>query len=490
MLASRVRSPFLISLLIVASAPTASTTPVLAAPPVAATSAPTPAAGRTWEDVASRVTAIPKESALALLRMMKPEGLKRDETVENFEVRPWEGAANTWLALLSVADCARIEKAPAGGAAGYVPFLWLALAFLPPPPARPALLARPIGGFLQVREYTVHRYALGKGPLRIGPGKQGFVVSHEFNIPFAGGGADVTVEHLFLVRHGGVVPVFNVVGIYSAMYGGEWHEDGTRDHPEEHVGLDWEVSKKATDGFFNLRVHESEAGPKARHAVYTWQGDSYATQAEDFFPNQELALDEGQIVPPPEPWQTAWLATELKRLLAAGDPEGVMGLDMAFQDQVRHGKELLDKNARAQLLSLAHQSALAVYKTDALQALRLLGYGIGQWSETYVEEKALAATPPMFETLLKVEDAGAAAALNDYAFILATRTKGNAAKSASLLRSVLALDPKRTVAYLNLADVLWDQGKKDEAREQYRRYRDLASREGKDIPPRVPQRIP
>ena len=490
MLAPRVRSPFLIWLLIVASTLAASTTPVLAAPPVAATSAPTLAAARTWEDVASLVTAIPKESALALLRMMKPEGLKKRETVENFEVRPWEGAANTWLALLSVNDCDRIEEAPAGGGAGNVPFLWLALAFLPPAPARSALLARPIGGFLQAREYAVHRYVLGSGPMRIGPGKQGFVVSHSFNIPFAGGGADVTVEHLFLLRHGGMVQVFNVVGIYSAMYGGDWHEDGTREHPEEHVGLDWEISKKATDGFFNLRVHESEAGPKARHAVYTWQGDSYATQAKDFFPNQQLALDEGQLVPPPEPWQTAWLATELKRSLAAGDAEGVMGLDMAFQDQLRHGQELLDKTVRAEVLSLAHRAALSVYKADALRALRLLAYGICQWSETYVDEKALAATPPMFEALLQVEDPGAVAALNDYAFILATTTKGNAAKSASLLRSVLALDPKRTVAYLNLADVLWDQGKKDEAREQYRRYRDLASREGKDIPPRVPQRVP
>ena len=95
----------------------------------------------------------------------------------------------------------------------------------------------------------------------------------------------------------------------------------------------------------------------------------------------------------------------------------------------------------------------------------------------------------MFETLLGVEDPGAAAALNDYAFILATKTKGNGAKAASLLRSVIALDPKREVAYLNLADVLWGQGKKEEAREQYRRYRELSGREAQDIPSRVLERI-
>lgn len=483
MLTPRARSLFLTWLLISALAPVSLAAPVRAAPPPAVSAAPAAVPG--WEAAASRVTAIPKESALALLRMMKPEGLKPGETVASFEVQAWEGAANTWLALLAVTDCERIEKAPAGGGAGRVPFLWLALAFLPPPPARPALLARPMGGFLQAWEYTVHRYNLGRGPIRIGPGKQAFVVNHGFNIPFSGGGADVTVEHLFLLRHGGMVPVFNVVSRYSAMYGGDWHEDGTRDHPEENVGLDWDISKKATDGFFNLLVHESDAGPRARRAVYTWQWDAYATRAKALFSNEDLSLDEGQLSPPPEPWQKAWLEGELKRLLAAGDAEGLMGLDLAFQDQVRHGEELLDKAARARILALAHQAALAVYKTDTFRALRLLGYGICQASETYVEEPAIESVPPMFEVLLQVDEPSAAAALNDYAFILATKTKGNGAKAASLLRSVLTLDPKRAVAYLNLADVLWGQGKKAEAREQYRRYHELSGGQAKDIPPRV-----
>jgi hypothetical protein len=486
----RARLPYLTWLFIVAAAGITFAALVPAAPPVTAAAPPGPVAGPSWEQVASRVTAIPKESAVALLGMMKPEGLRRGEAVENFEVRPWEGAADTWLALLSVADCRRIEEAPTGGGAGNVPFLWLALAYLPPPPARPALLARPIGGFLQAREYTIHRYALGGGARRIGPGKQAFVVNHSFNIPFAGGGADVTIEHLFLLRSGGMLPVFDVVGIYSAMYGGDWNEDGSRDHPEEHVGLEWQVSRKATDGFFNLHVRDAEAGPQARRAVYTWQGEAYATRAKDFFPNEQMALDEGQLVPPPEPWQMAWLAKEVERLLSAGDAEGVMGLEMGFQDLVRRGGGVLAKSVRAQVLAAAHKQALLVYKADPRRALRLLGYGICQWSETYVDEPALAATPPLFENLLLVEEPTAVAALNDYAFILANQTTGNAAKSASLLRSVLTVDPKRTVAYLNLADVLWDLGKKDEAREQYRRYRELASREGKDIPPRALQRAP
>jgi|ERR1017187_309506 PAS domain-containing protein len=41
---------------------------------------------------------------------------------------------------------------------------------------------------------------------------------------------------------------------------------------------------------------------------------------------------------------------------------------------------------------------------------------------------------------------------------------------------------------VDLADVLWGQGKKDEAREQYRRYRELSGREAQDIPSRVLER--
>jgi hypothetical protein len=459
--------------------------PVLAAGKAAApqASAPVPS----WEGALSQVTAIPKESALRLLRLLKPEGPRPGEKVDTFEVKPWEGMPDTWLVLLSVEGCDPIEGNPVN--TNRAPWLWLALASVSPRSGETVLLARPVGGFLQAWQYGGHSHSLGGGPIRLGPGKQGFVVSHGFRIPFSGGGADVNVEHLFLLRHGAIVPVFDVVRQYSAMYGGEWYEDGTRDHPEEHVSLDWEVAKKATSGFFNLRVRETETetGLRPRHAVYTWQGDGYATAAKDFFSNQELCLSEGQLVPPPERWQNDWLAGELARRLAADDAEGVMALDMGFQKQVRQGDGVFDKAARTRILALAHRAALAGYKTDAARALRLLGYGIVQASSgsAGVEDKVLEATSSMVEALLEVTDTGSLAALNDYAFILATKTKDNGARAASLLRAVLDLDPKRTVAHLNLADALWGQGKKDEAREHYRRYRELSGKDAQDMPPRV-----
>ncbi len=441
----------------------------------------------TFESVASLVTTIPAASAVTVLRMMKPEGFKPDEVVQSFEVQPWGKAANTWLALLAVDGCAPLVKA-SPTEEGYVPSLWLALVHLPPAPARPTLLARPIGGFMQAREHTGHRYTLGEGPMALAPGKQAFVVSHGFSIPFAGGGADVTVDHVFLWRQGDLALVFNAVSNYDAMYGGDWNEDGSRNHTGEAVSLTWEISKKTTDGFFNVLLRDAEAGPRGRRALYTWRGDRYATAAEDMFGNQEMCLDSATLTPPPLAWQTQWLRGEFERLLDAGDIDGVMGLDVAFQDVVRQDDGLLDQSSRARILTLAHQTALARIKTAPAQALRLLGYGICQLTETQgIEARALEADPPLLEPLLHVAEPRALAALNDYAFILAKKRR-HAAKAISLLRTVLDLDPTRKVAHLNLADTLWSQGKKDEARAPYRRYLDLSATGATDVPARVRER--
>jgi len=446
-----------------------------------------PAPAPTFESVASLVTAIPTASAVAVLRLMRPEGFKPREEVENFEVQPWGAAADTRLAILSVNLCYPVEPIPPN-TAGYVPSLWLAIVQLPPPPARPALLARPIGGFMQAEDDSTHHYTLGQGPISIGPGKQAFVVNHSFSIPFGGGGAQVTVDHIFWVRQGDLALVFSAVSKYDAMYGGDWHEDGTRDHPEENVNLSWEITKKATDGFFNLCLRDADAGPKARRALYTWRGEAYATGAKGFFSNEQRCLEDSTLTLPSETWQKHWLQGELNRLLAAGDIEGVMGLDVGFEGKVRQGDGLLDKPSRAQILTLAHQSALARYQTSSALALRLLGYGICQATAAQgIEAQAFETDPPLFERLLQVDDPKAVAALNDHAFILG-KNRRHATKAVSLLRSVLTLDPKRRVAYLNLADLLWSKGKKEEARTQYRRYLDLSAVGATDIPSRAQER--
>jgi tetratricopeptide (TPR) repeat protein len=63
------------------------------------------------------------------------------------------------------------------------------------------------------------------------------------------------------------------------------------------------------------------------------------------------------------------------------------------------------------------------------------------------------------------------AALNDYGFYL--QQAGQNDKAAKILLLVVSEDPKRTVAYLNLADAYWGLGKKQPAIENYKRYEKL-----------------
>ncbi len=78
--------------------------------------------------------------------------------------------------------------------------------------------------------------------------------------------------------------------------------------------------------------------------------------------------------------------------------------------------------------------------------------------------------------------------LNDYAFLLAEA--GNPIPAEGLLRRVLALAPGRTVAYLNLADVLWVLGETEEARTRYGEYARMMDDAGllRSVPERALER--
>ena len=94
------------------------------------------------------------------------------------------------------------------------------------------------------------------------------------------------------------------------------------------------------------------------------------------------------------------------------------------------------------------------------------------------------------------------AMLNDYAFYLmaphnAEEAQGYDNRRESVHESVLAMlahvirrDPKRAVAYLNLGDALWKNGRDADAAGYYRRYRELlqAGNPKMRIPARVLQR--
>jgi tetratricopeptide (TPR) repeat protein len=80
-------------------------------------------------------------------------------------------------------------------------------------------------------------------------------------------------------------------------------------------------------------------------------------------------------------------------------------------------------------------------------------------------------------------------ALNDYAYFM--QKDNDEDEAVALYRSILKRDPNRTPAYLNIADCLWDLGKKSEAKKYYGDYQSKMTAEGKakTIPQRVAIRL-
>ncbi len=80
-------------------------------------------------------------------------------------------------------------------------------------------------------------------------------------------------------------------------------------------------------------------------------------------------------------------------------------------------------------------------------------------------------------------------ALNDYGFFL--QQAGQNDKAVGILQLVVSEDPKRIVAYLNLADAYWSLGKLQEAIDNYRRYEKLMvdSQKADKVPAKVKERL-
>lgn len=80
-------------------------------------------------------------------------------------------------------------------------------------------------------------------------------------------------------------------------------------------------------------------------------------------------------------------------------------------------------------------------------------------------------------------------ALNDYGFFL--QETGEHSSALPVFEKIIEIDPKRIVAYLNLADSQWELGNIENAKTPYRSYIDLMTAAGLSakIPVRVKQRV-
>lgn len=77
--------------------------------------------------------------------------------------------------------------------------------------------------------------------------------------------------------------------------------------------------------------------------------------------------------------------------------------------------------------------------------------------------------------------------LNDYAFFL--QQTGHSSDAINTLKKILKVRPKRTVAWLNLADAYWDIKEYSLARESYKNYILMMQAAKKSIPYRVVERV-
>jgi len=77
--------------------------------------------------------------------------------------------------------------------------------------------------------------------------------------------------------------------------------------------------------------------------------------------------------------------------------------------------------------------------------------------------------------------------VNDYGFFL--EQSGKSKDAIYVLTYVLILSPDRTPAHLNLADALYKNGNKEEAKKYYKTYIELMKKEGKEIPSEVYKRL-
>lgn len=197
-------------------------------------------------------------------------------------------------------------------------------------------------------------------------------------------------------------------------------------------------------------------------------------------------------------WQdpTEEYYTELKKLVK----EWKFDQAMALEGDPMYPMFYSDYYAIPQLaIEEAHKYALTKYKSgDIKEAARVLKWGIDQYLFVQTFDELNASNMENIDSLLEEEEYSEAkyyrieikkfaGILNDYAFFQSEL--GNNKDAESYLNKVIELDPSRIVAYINLGDVKWNLGKKEEAKKYYREYLRLLGDNTNNVPSRVFERL-
>ena len=104
-------------------------------------------------------------------------------------------------------------------------------------------------------------------PYVVAPGERAFGLLGEWNVGYAGGGAQYHALYLFAVEDGVVTQILATPMSFSKMLAGDWHKDGTRDHDLSEGANVLVVTTHMTDGHFDL-LQKTRGGGASR--VFRW----------------------------------------------------------------------------------------------------------------------------------------------------------------------------------------------------------------------------
>lgn len=213
------------------------------------------------------------------------------------------------------------------------------------------------------------------------------------------------------------------------------------------------------------------------HYVLEWNGIKFKVV-------NELVSDETKIY-----------YDEKTNLLNDKDIWGLIKLDKNFDSIIQSDAYEEFYTLPKPILKLSNEKALWEYKNKNIKnACKILEYGIEQYSRTWfdgnlenitseeINNKNITSNPNI---VLSVEDF--LTLFNNYAFFLSEL--GDNEKAKSYLLQIIEINPNRTAAYLNLADVEWNLDNHKSAIEYYKKYIELFTDDSSQIPDRVTERI-
>jgi tetratricopeptide (TPR) repeat protein len=148
-------------------------------------------------------------------------------------------------------------------------------------------------------------------------------------------------------------------------------------------------------------------------------------------------------------------------------------------------------------LRLAHQKALSLQKNNLKTAISYLEFGLQQYDKSFIipgyadgtlTKTDIIGTKDSLYTEDRLSLSAYVGIVNDYAYFLSL--SGRIKEAKPILVNVTKLVPNRTVAYLNLADVEWSLGQRNDAKTHYKQYWKLLGTKASTIAPkRVQERI-